>query len=104
MEPTKIIAKFVGEGSEKIFEISGDVDSGKTGTVVIKSGGSETEEDLYIGGGGGSAVIQELSVTANGDYTPGEGVDGYAPVHVNVDQNLDIVADYNSAILALGGI
>ena len=101
MEPTKIIAKFVGEGSEKIFEISGDVDSGKTGTVVIKTGGSETEEDLYIGG---SAVIQELSVTANGDYTPGVGVDGYAPVHVNVDQNLDIVADYNSAILALGGI
>lgn len=101
MEPTKIIAKFVGEGSEKIFEISGDVDSGKTGTVVIKTGGSETEEDLYIGR---SAVIQELSVTANGDYTPGEGVDGYAPVHVNVDQNLDIVADYNSAILALGGI
>ena len=49
-------------------------------------------------------MIQELSVTANGDYTPGEGVDGYAPVHVNVDQNLDIVADYNSAILALGGI
>ena len=101
MEPTKIIAKFVGEGSEKIFEISGDVDSGLTGTVVIKSGGSETSEGLYIGG---SAVIQELSVTANGDYTPGEGVDGFAPVHVNVDQNLDIVADYNSAILALGGI
>ncbi len=102
MEPTKIIAKFVGEGTEKIFEISGDVDSGKTGTVVIRSGGSETEEDLYIGGG--SAVIQELTVTANGDYTPGAGVDGYAPVHVNVDQNLDIVADYNSAILALGGV
>lgn len=103
MEPTKIIAKFVGEGSEKIFEISGDVDSGLTGTVVVKSGGSETSEGLYIGNGG-SAVIQELSVTANGDYTPGVGVDGYAPVHVNVDQNLDIVADYNSAILALGGI
>lgn len=102
MEPTKIIAKFVGEGSEKIFEISGDVDSGLTGTVVIKSGGSETSEGLYIGGG--SAVIQELSVTANGDYTPGEGVDGYAPVHVSVDTHDDIVADYNSAIIALGGI
>ena len=101
MEPTKIIAKFVGEGSEKIFEISGDVDSGLTGTVVVKSGGSETSEGLYIGNGG-SAVIQELSVTANGDYTPGVGVDGYAPVHVNVETHDNIVADYYSAALALG--
>ena len=102
MEPTKIIAKFVGEGTEKIFEIAGDVDSGLTGTVVVKAGGSETSEGLYIGNGGGSAVIQELSVTANGDYTAPEGVDGYSPVHVSVDQNLDIVADYNSAVIALG--
>ena len=101
MEPTKIIAKFVGEGTEKIFEILGDVDSGLTGTVVFKSAGSETSEGLYIGNGS-SAVIQELTVTANGDYTPGVGVDGFAPVHVNVDQNLDIVADYNSAMIALG--
>lgn len=30
------------------------------------------------------AVIEELTVTSNGDYTPEEGVDGFAPVHVNV--------------------
>ena len=34
--------------------------------------------------GGGSAVIQPLSVTQNGTYNPPSGVDGYAPVTVNV--------------------
>ncbi len=33
---------------------------------------------------GGSAVIEPLSVTANGTYTPPEGVDGYSPVTVSV--------------------
>lgn len=34
--------------------------------------------------GGGSAVVQPLSVTQNGTYNPPSGVDGYAPVTVNV--------------------
>lgn len=34
--------------------------------------------------GGGSAVVQPLSVTQNGTYTPPSGVDGYAPVTVSV--------------------
>lgn len=34
--------------------------------------------------GGGSAVVQPLSVTQNGTYTPPSGIDGYAPVTVNV--------------------
>lgn len=34
--------------------------------------------------GGGSAVVQPLSVTQNGTYNPPSGVDGYAPVVVNV--------------------
>lgn len=34
--------------------------------------------------GGGSAVVQPLSVTQNGIYNPPSGVDGYAPVTVNV--------------------
>lgn len=33
---------------------------------------------------GGSAVIEPLSVTANGTYTAPSGVDGYSPVTVNV--------------------
>lgn len=36
------------------------------------------------GGGGGSAVIESLSVTENGTYTAPSGVDGYSPVTVNV--------------------
>lgn len=36
------------------------------------------------GGGGGSAVIEGLSITSNGTYTAGAGVDGYSPVEVNV--------------------
>ena len=34
--------------------------------------------------GGGSAVIEPLSVTQNGTYTAPSGVDGYSPVTVNV--------------------
>ena len=35
-------------------------------------------------GGGGSAVIEGLTITSNGTYTAGEGVDGYSPIEVNV--------------------
>ena len=35
-------------------------------------------------GGDFPAVIEELTVTSNGDYSPEEGVDGFSPVHVNV--------------------
>ena len=34
--------------------------------------------------GGGSAVLEPLSVTANGDYYPEAGVDGFDEVHVAV--------------------
>lgn len=34
--------------------------------------------------GGGAPVVQPLSVTQNGTYNPPSGVDGYAPVTVNV--------------------
>ena len=36
------------------------------------------------GGGGGSAVIEGLTITSNGTYTAGVGVDGYSPIEVNV--------------------
>ena len=36
------------------------------------------------GGGGGSAVIEGLTITSNGTYTARVGVDGYSPIEVNV--------------------
>ena len=39
---------------------------------------------LGTGSGGGSPVIQSLSVTQNGTYTAPTGVDGYSPVTVTV--------------------
>ena len=38
--------------------------------------------------GGGSAVIQPLTVTANGTYTVPTGVDGFNPIIVNITPNL----------------
>lgn len=40
-------------------------------------------------GGGASAVIEPLSVTANGTYNAPTGVDGYAPVTVNVSSAVE---------------
>lgn len=52
-----------------------------------------TREEIFLsqisGGGGGAepAVIEPLSVTTNGTYTPPEGVDGYSPVTVSVESS-----------------
>lgn len=43
--------------------------------------------------GGGSAVVQPLSVTENGVYTAPSGVDGYSPVTVNVQGGEEVVPD-----------
>lgn len=66
------------------------------------------------GGGGGSAVINPLSVTANGTYTATGGVDGYSPVTVNVPKPLGTknitangdydVESYASAHVSVSGI
>ena len=40
-------------------------------------------------GGGGSAVINPLSITANGTYTATGNVDGYSPVTVAVEPDLE---------------
>lgn len=39
-------------------------------------------------GGGGGGVITSLSISANGTYTAGGGVDGYSPVEVSVNPPL----------------
>lgn len=43
--------------------------------------------------GGGSSVIQPLSVTANGTYNAPSGVDGYSPVTVNVPSSGELILD-----------
>lgn len=60
---------------------------------------------------GGSAVLEHLSVTQNGNYTPGAGVDGFDQVTVNVsgggggivsvDHN---IYTYNPSVTASGAI
>lgn len=40
---------------------------------------------IVTSGGGGSAVVEQLTATANGTYTAPSGVDGYSPVIVNVN-------------------
>lgn len=60
------------------------------GTATGGGGGGRITQDadgylvLDDQGGGGSAVIDPLTVTSNGTYTASGGVDGYSPVTVNV--------------------
>lgn len=55
---------------------------------------------------GGSAVVEPLSVTENGTYNPPSGVDGYAPVSVNVSGGGGVPAGYTAltreAIVSIG--
>ena len=68
-------------------------------------------------GGGGSATIEPLTVTANGTYTAPTGVDGYSPVNVSLYQTgttgtytativgngvKEIVSPYNSLMVMNG--
>lgn len=54
---------------------------GTTGELVFPEG-FENAVDGISGGG----VIEPFEITENGTYTPPEGVDGYAPVTVNVGE------------------
>lgn len=50
------------------------------------------------GGGGQSAVIESLSVTSNGTYTAGGGVDGYSPVEVSVPERIPVTESLNVSV------
>ena len=50
------------------------------------------------GGGGKSAVIESLSVTSNGTYTAGGGVDGYSPVEVSVPERIPVTESLSVSV------
>ena len=69
---------------EAVLEaINGILTQANNGKVLAISNGKLEARSVQWGGGGG-AVVQPLSVTQNGTYNPPSGVDGYAPVTVNV--------------------
>ena len=55
-------------------------------TEINENGTYDTTENnsVTVNVSGAGAVVQPLSVTQNGTYNPPSGVDGYAPVTVNV--------------------
>lgn len=60
------------------------------GKVIIET----NDFDLSLGGNGGggsSAVLEPLSITKNGEYTPSEGVDGFSSVVANVTPDTEVV-------------
>lgn len=55
-----------------------------------------------ITAGGSRPVMESLSVTENGNYTPGEGVDGFNRVNVNVQPVLETLTATENGIYTPG--
>ena len=78
---------------DRVFKLT-CVTSGSVSIVVSNDGSAypeNGEQDGYnyvykgtLGEVGADAVIQALTITANGTYTVPDGVDGYSPITVNV--------------------
>lgn len=64
----------------------GDAIREKTGSTEPLTLDQMATEIANIQGGGGG-VIEELTITSNGTYNPPTGIDGYAPIVVNVPQD-----------------
>ena len=56
----------------------------KKGTTDLIQVSNLATEISNIQGGG---TVEELTITSNGTYNPPTGIDGYAPVVVNVPQD-----------------
>ena len=76
---SQLTAAEIEEVLEAINDILTPANNGKV--LAISNGKFEARSVQW---GGGSAVVQPLSVTQNGTYNPPSGVDGYAPVTVDV--------------------
>ena len=74
--------------NETTLTAIGDAIRGKTGkSDLIAPGDMPAEITGIVSGGGADPVIEELQITANGTYNAYDGVDGFAPVVVNVHQD-----------------
>ena len=62
----------------------GDAIREKTGGTDLLTLDQMATEISNIQGGG---TVEELTITSNGTYTPPTGIDGFAPVVVNVPQD-----------------
>ena len=83
MANTYYDSELTAEEIEEVLEaINGILTPANNGKVLAISNGRFEARSVQWGGGG--AVVQPLSVTQNGIYNPPSGVDGYAPVTVNV--------------------
>lgn len=61
-------------------------------SVRLKTAGKYCDRDIVVTatGGGGEApkpILQEKTITENGEYTPDDGVDGFSKVLVNVESD-----------------
>lgn len=106
---SQLTAAEIEEVLEAINGILTQANNGKV--LAINNGKIEARSVQW---GGGSAVVQPLSVTQNGTYNPPSGVDGYAPVTVNVSGggsssqlylvSADELDDYNATNYKEGGL
>ena len=70
-----------------MIPIKNSYDGKDVPSVAVDTNQSDNvpRKKILAEGGDIPVVIEELTVTSNGDYSPEEGVDGFAPVHVNVE-------------------
>ena len=78
----------VAENLQTILDIKSDIK-----TAIINKGVSVADSDSFttyadkiesIETGGGSSVLESITITENGTYTPNEGVDGFNEVNVDI--------------------
>lgn len=83
MANTYYDSQLTAEEIESVLEaINGILNPANNGKVLAISNGRLEAQSVQWGGG--SPVIEPLSITQNGTYTAPSGVDGYSPVTVNV--------------------
>ena len=78
-----VLAELFQNTADAIREKTGDTGTMKPAEFPEKIRAIETG-----GGGGGVANIIPLTITENGKYNVADGVDGYAPVTVNVENKI----------------